>query len=91
MANASGRAGTDVSLLKFDIGAVSSGTYGESEGLMEMLSHHDALEEIDASLAEAAVCLESGDRDDFLRLMVTVDHALQRLREEEALSWSNIY
>lgn len=61
------------------------------EPLMETFSHHDALNDIDASLAEAAVCLEAGDRDDFLRLMVTVDRALVRLREEEALSWPNLY
>ena len=58
---------------------------------MEMLASHDALHDVEASLAEARICLACGDHDDFLRTMSTLDMALGHIRDEEALRWENLY
>ncbi len=59
--------------------------------VMEMLASHDALHDVQTSLAEARICLECGDHDDFLRTMSTLDMALGHIRDEEALRWENLY
>ena len=63
----------------------------ERAGLMETLASHDALHDVGAAIAEAQICLECRDHDDFLRTMSTLDMALQHLRDEEALRWENLY
>lgn len=60
-------------------------------GLMEMLASHDALHDVDAAIAEAQICLECEDHDDFLRTMSTVRAGLEHLKDEEALRLSNLY
>ena len=59
--------------------------------LMETLTSHDALHEVSAALAEAQICLECEDHDDFLRTMSTVRMGLGHLRDEQALRLSNLY
>ena len=59
--------------------------------LMETLASHDALHEVSAALAEAQICLECEDHDDFLRTMSTVRMGLSHLRDEQALRLSNLY
>ena len=59
--------------------------------LMEMLASHDALHDVDAAIAEAQICLECEDRDDFLRTMSQTAQGLAHLRDEEALRLSNLY
>ena len=61
------------------------------EGIMEMLAEHDALHEVGAAIAEAQICLECGDHDDFLRTMSQVDMGLNHLKDEEALKLANLY
>lgn len=59
--------------------------------LLEMMSSHDALHDVGAALAEAQICLEYEDHDDFLRAMSTVHMGLRHLKDEEAVRLSNIY
>ncbi len=59
--------------------------------LMEMLASHDALHDVDAAIAEAQICLECEDRDDFLRMMSGVRAGLSHLKDEEALRLANLY
>ncbi len=59
--------------------------------LMEMLASHDALHDVDAAIAEAQICLECADHDDFLRTMSTVRAGLEHLKDEEALRLANLY
>ena len=59
--------------------------------LMEMLASHDALHDVDAAIAEAQICLECEDHDDFLRTMSTVRAGLEHLKDEEALRLANLY
>ena len=59
--------------------------------LMELLASHDALHDVGAAIAEAQICLECEDHDDFLRTMSAVHTGLQHLKDEEALRWSNLY
>ena len=58
---------------------------------LEKFVGHDALHEVAAALAEARICLACRDHDDFLRTMSTARMGLEHLRDEEALSWENLY
>ena len=60
-------------------------------GLLEKLASHDALHDVDAAIAEAKICLECRDHDDFLRTMSTVELGLNHLKDEEAVRWENLY
>ena len=59
--------------------------------LLEMLAEHDALHDVAAAIAEAQICLECGDHDDFLRTMSAIELGLGHLKDEEALRWENLY
>lgn len=59
--------------------------------LLEVIVDHEALHEVDAAIAEARICLACGDRDDFLQAMSAAGMGLAHLRDEEALSWENLY
>ena len=58
---------------------------------LELLASHDALHEVQSSIAEVQICLECEDRDDFLRTMSQTAQGLAHLRDEEALRLSNLY
>ncbi|MBR1820472.1 MAG: DUF4363 family protein [Clostridia bacterium] len=60
-------------------------------GMLEMLSAHEAVHDVSATLAEAQICLECEDHDDFLRTMSTARAGLEHLKDEEALRLSNLY
>ena len=60
-------------------------------GLLEKLASHDALHDVATAIAEARICLECRDHDDFLRTMSTVDMGLNHLKDEEAVKWENLY
>ena len=59
--------------------------------LLEMIASHDALHDVDTAVAEAQICLENEDKSEFLRAMSGARMALLHLRDEEALSWENLY
>ena len=59
--------------------------------LLEMLAEHDALHDVAAAIAEAQICLECDDHDDFLRTMSAVELGLGHLKDEEAVRWENLY
>jgi len=63
----------------------------ERAALMETLTNHDALHDVSAAIAEAQICLECEDHDDFLRTMSHLSAGLTHLRDEEAVRWSNLY
>ena len=63
----------------------------DRSGLLEMLASHDALHDVAAAIAEAKICLECRDHDDFLRTMSTVEMSLEHLKDEEAVRWENLY
>lgn len=68
-----------------------AGFWERRNGVMEMLASHDDLHSVEAAIADARICLECEDRDDFLRAMSTVDSGLRHLRDEEAVRWTNLY
>ena len=59
--------------------------------MLEFIVNHDALNEVAGALAEAQICLECEDRDDFLRTMSTVRAGLEHLKDEQALRLANLY
>ena len=59
--------------------------------MLEFIVNHDALNEVAGALAEAQICLECADHDDFLRTMAVMNGGLEHLRDTEALSWENLY
>ena len=68
-----------------------AGLWQERRGVMEMLAEHDALHEVSSAIADARICLERGDGDEFLRAMTLLNLALNHLRDEQALRWENLY
>ena len=60
-------------------------------GLLEKLASHDALHDVDAAIADAKICLECRDHDDFLRTLSEVEMSLDHLKDEEAVRWENLY
>ena len=68
-----------------------AGFWDDRAFLMETVACHDALHDVGAAIAEARICLECEDHDDFLRTMSSVDMGLRHLRDEEAVSLSNLY
>ena len=71
--------------------AALAALWADRAGMLEMLASHDALHDVDAAIAEAQICLECEDHDDFLRTMSTVRAGLEHLKDEEALRLSNLY
>ena len=63
----------------------------DRRGIMEMLAEHDALHDVSSAIADAQICLENGDHDEFLRAMSQLDLGLNHLRDEQALRWENLY
>lgn len=63
----------------------------EREGLLEMLTYHDALSDVRRGIADAIVCLEAGDRLEFLRAATETGIALEHLGTAEAVRWENLY
>ena len=59
--------------------------------LMELLASHDALHDVGGAIAEAAICLDCDDRDDFLCAMSRLAMGLEHLKDEEAVRWENVY
>jgi len=59
--------------------------------VLETLAGHDALHDVASAIAEAQICLECEDRDDFLRTMSIVRMGLEHLKDEEAVSLMNLY
>lgn len=59
--------------------------------LLEMMASHDALHEVQSAVAEAQICLECEDRDDFLRCMAIVEENLNHIRDEQSPRLSNLY
>jgi len=63
----------------------------ERSRFLEMLAGHDALHDVASAIAEAQICLECEDHDDFLRTMSIVHMGLEHLKDEEAVSLMNLY
>ena len=59
--------------------------------LLEFIVNHDALNDVTVAVAEAQICLECADHDDFLRTMSTARLALEHLQCDESLCWQNLY
>ena len=68
-----------------------AGLWADRAGLMEMLASRDALHDVGAAIAEARICLECRDHDDFLRTMSAVEMGLSHLKDEESVRWANLY
>ena len=68
-----------------------AGFWQQHSGLLEMMAGHDALHDVASAIAEAQICLECEDRDDFLRTMSNRRMGLEHLRDEEAVSLMNLY
>ena len=59
--------------------------------ILEMIAPHDALHEARVAIVEAKICLECGDHDDFLRTAAVAAESLAHIRDEEAVSFENLY
>ena len=64
--------------------------WSRHEETLAVLSSHEDLHEVTALLIEGDANLTADDLDDFERSMALLGEALRHLREEEALSFSNV-
>ena len=58
---------------------------------LELVTSHDALSDVRGGVADALLCLEAGDRTEFLRASAVVAAALERLRATEAVRLMNLF
>lgn len=70
--------------------ALDAGWRGRGRAL-ELLTSHDALGEVQAAIADAGLCLESGQRDEFVRACASASVLLERLRLAESLRLVNVF
>lgn len=63
----------------------------DAQPLLEALTPHEDLHEVQMQYVEAATNLESGDMDDFARSVALLKESLSHLRDHESLSWSNLF
>ena len=61
------------------------------ERLLELMTVHDALSEVEAGIRDAAICLESGDRWECLRATAALTASLERIRITEAVRLMNLF
>lgn len=59
--------------------------------IMEVLTSHDALHDVESGIMEAQICLECDDHDDFLRTISIVGAGMDHLNDVEHISLSNLY
>ena len=58
---------------------------------LELVTSHDALSDVRGGIADALLCLEAGNRTEFLRASAAVAAALERLRATEAVRLMNLF
>ena len=58
---------------------------------LELVTSHDALSDVRGGIADALLCLEAGNRTEFLRASAAVAAALERLRATEAVRMMNLF
>lgn len=58
---------------------------------LELVTAHDQLFNVRAAISDARLCLETHDRDDFLRASVALAAALEQLKMTEALRLMNLF
>lgn len=58
---------------------------------LELLTGHDALSDVQASIADARVCLENNQRVEFLRACAAAREALEYLMATESLHVLNLF
>ena len=61
------------------------------EKTMELITAHDALGEVEASLQDALICLDAGNAVEFLRAASEAGAALHRIRVAEAVRLMNLF
>ena len=62
----------------------------EHAGLMEVLCDHDDLHEVKQRIIQAEICMEYTDMEDFYASVALIGEGLEHIRDEEALSWTNL-
>lgn len=67
------------------------GRFARWEGPLKLIVSHDALDEVRLAVADAAICLEQGRREDFFRASAAAGIAIERIRSEEAVRWENVW
>lgn len=58
---------------------------------LALLTAHKDLYEVREGIADAALCLEYGDQQECLRVLLSTGIALQGLMDAEAVCWENIF
>lgn len=62
----------------------------ENSGLMETFCDHDDLHEVKQRIIEAEICMQYTDMEDFYSSIALIGEGIEHIRDEEALSWTNL-
>ena len=65
--------------------------WDEKSDLMEVLCAHDDLHEVKERIIQAEITLEYTDMEDFYSSVALIGEALEHIRDQEALSLTNLY
>ena len=59
--------------------------------MLELLTAHDALSNVQAGITDARLCLENGQREEFLRACAAAREALEYLMATESMHILNLF
>lgn len=64
--------------------------WDEKAMLMEVLCAHDDLHEVKERIIQAQITMEYTDMEDFYSSVALIGEALEHIRDEEGVSWTNL-
>lgn len=65
--------------------------WDEKADLLEMLCSHDDLHEVKERIIQAEICVEYTDMEDFYASVALIGEGIEHIRDQEALSLTNLY
>ena len=68
-----------------------AGDWRRREKVLELVTAHDALSDVQGAIADALICLENGERVEFYRSSAALGAALERMGVTESVRFMNLF
>lgn len=68
-----------------------AGDWRRRERVLELVTAHDALSDVQGAIADALICLENGERVEFYRASAALGAALERMGITESVRFMNLF
>jgi len=62
----------------------------EHESMLEVLCDHGDLHSVKQDIIQAQICMEYTDMEDFYSAVSLIGEGIEHIRDEEAVSWTNL-